>query len=146
MEGITVNKFKCYKKFIHQYCDSKGFRIMEKTRFNVMACGPQAIGKSTFLASLLQGYESNEVEPKIDSKLMIDEEDNLQIIQRGSVELNNEDNGKLQVFMYESQGYADFINNDNAIDTICDFLVRSHAKWRDLDVQVSKQLTCLPVE
>jgi septin family protein len=111
----------------------------EKTRFNIMALGPHGSGKSTFLSSLLQGYAKEVItdcRQNIDSQKEVGEGEALQIVLTGSAELNSENNNAIKVFVYESLGYADFINNDNAIETISNYLVDSHANWRDLDAQV----------
>jgi septin family protein len=118
---------------------------MQKTRFNIMAIGPNGIGKTTFLKALLQGY-ANKVningEQNIHLRKQVDEEETLQVVQTGSAELNSENISTIKV--YESLGYGDFINNENAIKTIFNYLVDAHANWRDLDAQVSKSSFDLP--
>jgi septin family protein len=112
---------------------------MQKTRFNIMAVGPNGIGKTTFLKALLQGYAKKvNIDGKQNTHLrkQVDEEETLQIVQTGSAELNSENISTIKV--YESLGYGDFINNENAIETISSYLVNAHANWRDLDAQVSK--------
>jgi septin family protein len=112
---------------------------MQNTRFNIMAIGPNGIGKTTFLKALLQGY-ANKVnidgEQNIHLRKQVDEEEILQVVQTGSAKLNSANISTIKV--YESLGYGDFINNENAIKTISNYLVDAHANWRDLDAQVSK--------
>jgi septin family protein len=117
----------------------KATRKMQKTRFNIMAIGPNGIGKTTFLKALLQGYASKvniDGEQNIHLRKQVGEKETLKIVQTGSAELNSENISTIKI--YESLGYGDFINNENAIETISSYLVNAHANWRDLDAQVSK--------
>lgn len=112
-----------------------------RTRFNVMTVGQRCMGKTTFLDSLLRDYVADDIDAFKTSRSddseapnsgsQKNESDTLSISEIGRVQLNSVD-----LVMYDSCGYGDFINNQDAVDVIRSHLIRAHADWRSLDVQV----------
>ena len=112
-----------------------------RSRFNVMTVGPCCIGKTMFLESLLKDYVSDDVNNHKSPRTNIsespglewqgDETDKLQVMEVGQARLSSVD-----LVIYDSNGYGDIVNNQEAIDVIRSHLMLAHANWRKLDVQV----------
>lgn len=115
--------------------DAGGHRV----RFNIMTVGQRSMGKSTFLKSMLRDYVSDfdiEKPPAMQKDTRIlsphySEADTVRVVEVGRAEVNSVD-----LVMYDGQGYGDFINNQDAVDTIRNHLIKQHASWRNLDIQV----------
>ena len=110
-------------------------------RFNVLTVGPRSAGKTAFLRSLLSGYEPDSSEIRISASGAegdIDElgtekfpKDKVRILEVGRANVNS-----VGLVIYDSHGYGNPITNEDDVDTIHTHLMKSHAVWRGLDVQV----------
>ena len=111
-----------------------------RSRFNIMTVGPRCIGKTTFLESLLKDYVPDGVVNKSSRRNIIEtpglewpreETNKVHIIGVGRALLSSVD-----LVMYDSYGYGDMVDNQEAVDVIRSHLMLAHANWRKLDVQV----------
>lgn len=111
----------------------------DKIRFNLMLVGQNGTGKTSFLASLLDGYAShnfNTYSSETPAARLERKKGAVDVTKVGRVEVNTESSNSVSIIIYESHGYGDFINNQHAVSTIRDHLMKTHASWRNLDAQV----------
>ena len=118
-----------------------------KIRFNILTVGQRSTGRATFLRSLLRNYgvddlrlirgisspEKHQYQKAVD----VFKPDKVQIAEVGRSVIATADNSKLDLVLYDSLGYGDFINNQDAVETIRNYVLEKHANWRGLDMQVS---------
>jgi septin family protein len=126
-----------------------------KIRFNILTVGQRSTGRATFLRSLLRNYGVDDLRlirgmtspekrqyQKVDDVL---KPDKVRIAEVGRSVIATADNNKLDLVLYDSLGYGDFINNQDAVETIRNYVLEKHACWRGLDMQVSHQIDFLSV-
>eukprot|EP01041_Mallomonas_annulata_P009136 gene9136-18926_t len=102
----------------------KGFR------FNIMVVGESGQGKTTFLKALLKRYVKDLV---VTSNIHGDRPSKtVEISEIGSFIVDT-DVGECDVCLFDTPGYGDHINNQNAIDLIYNYLDFHHNKWRNID-------------
>jgi septin family protein len=126
-----------------------------KIRFNILTVGQRSTGRATFLRSLLRNYGVDDLRlirgmtspekrqyQKADDVL---KPDKVRIAEVGRSVIATADSNKLDLVLYDSLGYGDFINNQDAVETIRNYVLEKHACWRGLDMQVSNHIDLLPV-
>ena len=126
-----------------------------KIRFNILTVGQRSTGRATFLRSLLRNYGVDDLRlirgmtspekrqyQKVDDVL---KPDKVRIAEVGRSVIATADNNKLDLVLYDSLGYGDFINNQDAVETIRNYVLEKHACWRGLDMQVSHHIDLLSV-
>lgn len=126
-----------------------------KIRFNILTVGQRSTGRATFLRSLLRNYGVDDLRlirgmtspekrqyQKADDVL---NPDKVRIAEVGRSVIATVDNNKLDLVLYDSLGYGDFINNQDAVETIRNYVLEKHACWRGLDMQVSHHVNLLIV-
>jgi len=99
-------------------------------RFNIMVAGESGQGKTTFLKALLRKYVRGINISTLDGKTT----KTVEISQIGSFIVDT-DVGECEVFLHDTPGYGDYINNKDAIDLVHGYLDERHRRWRNLDVQ-----------
>ena len=121
-----------------------------KIRFNILTVGQRSTGRATFLRSLLRNYgvddlrlirgvtspEKHQYQKAVD----VLKPDKVQIAEVGRSAVATADDNKLDLVFYDSLGYGDFINNEDAVETIRNYILEKHACWRGLDMQVSHNI------
>ena len=118
-----------------------------KIRFNILTVGQRSTGRATFLRSLLRNYGVDDLRlirgmtspekrqyQKVDDVL---KPDKVRIAEVGRSVIATADSNKVDLVLYDSLGYGDFINNQDAVETIRNYVLEKHACWRGLDMQVS---------
>lgn len=105
----------------------------KRFRFNVMVVGESGQGKTTFLKTLLRKYcgETVNVDPAAQN---LRSKKTVEIANIGSFVVKT-DVGDCEIFLYDTPGYGDFINNQNAIDLVGKYLDNGHYLWRNIDGQ-----------
>jgi septin family protein len=112
-----------------------------RLRLNVMTVGQRSTGKATFLKSLVQNYaDENFTITKPVRRAEAPGDDNkvekVRVVEVGRtpVAIGSD---LVDLVMYDSLGFGDFINNQDAVASIRNYVLESHAHWRNLDVQVN---------
>ena len=126
-----------------------------KIRFNILTVGQRSTGRATFLRSLLRNYGVDDLRlirgmtspekrqyQKVDDVL---KPDKVRIAEVGRSVIATADSNKVDLVLYDSLGYGDFINNQDAVETIRNYVLEKHACWRGLDMQVSHHIDSLSV-
>lgn len=126
-----------------------------KIRFNILTVGQRSTGRATFLRSLLRNYGVDDLRlirgmtsPEKRQYQKVDDvfkPDKVRITEVGRSVIATADNNKLDLVLYDSLGYGDFINNQDAVETIRNYVLEKHACWRGLDMQVSHHMNFLKV-
>lgn len=111
-----------------------------RLRLNVMTVGQRGTGKATFLKSLVQNYADDNftiTKPVWRSEIPgVDERvEKVRVVEVGRTPVTI-GTDLVDLVMYDSLGFGDFINNQDAVASIRNHVVESHAHWRNLDVQV----------
>jgi len=94
-------------------------------RFNIMVVGETGSGKTTFLKTLFKAYCQNEI---IRSELTAKTVKTVKIEEIGLFTLESEALD-CEVHLFDSPGYGDYINNQNAIETVKNHLSEAHIAW-----------------
>jgi septin family protein len=109
-------------------------------RLNVMTVGQRSTGKATFLKSLVQNYTDENftiTKPVWRAEAPGDDirVEKVRVVEVGRtpVAIGTD---LVDLVMYDSLGFGDFINNQDAVASIRNYVLESHAHWRNLDVQV----------
>ena len=111
-----------------------------RLRLNIMTVGQRSTGKATFLKSLVQNYTDENftiVKPTWRAEAPGDDGriDKVRVVEVGRTPVAI-GTGTVDLVMYDSLGFGDFINNQDAVASIRNYVLMSHAHWRNLDVQV----------
>ena len=94
-------------------------------RFNIMVVGETGSGKTTFLKTLFKAYCNSEIiRNELNSKTI----KTVKIEEIGCFILETEALD-CEVHLFDSPGYGDYINNQNAIETVRNHLERAHRLW-----------------
>jgi septin family protein len=112
-----------------------------RLRLNVMTVGQRSTGKATFLKSLVQNYaDENFTITKSVRRAEAPGDDNkvekVRVVEVGRTPVTI-GSDLVDLIMYDSLGFGDFINNQDAVASIRNYVLESHAHWRNLDVQVT---------
>ena len=94
-------------------------------RFNIMVVGETGSGKTTFLTTLFKKYTKDEI---IRAELTSKTIKTVKIEEIGSFMLCSEALD-CDVHLFDSPGYGDYINNQDAIETVKNHLEEAHTKW-----------------
>jgi septin family protein len=126
-----------------------------KIRFNILTVGQRSTGRATFLRSLLRNYGVDDLRlirgmtspekrqyQKADDVL---KPDKVRIAEVGRSVIATANSNKVDLVLYDSLGYGDFINNQDAVETIRNYVLEKHACWRGLDMQVTHHIDLLSV-
>lgn len=95
-------------------------------RFNIMVVGETGSGKTTFLRTLFKKYCTSDIFFKSDLYSMTVKTVTIEEIGSFVLESPAQD---CEVHLFDSPGYGDYINNQNAIEVVKDNLVASHDAW-----------------
>ena len=99
-------------------------------RFNIMVVGETGSGKSTFLKTLFRKYLSEHqiIEAGLNSATI--KTVSIERIGKFSLPAENQD---CNIHLFDSPGYGDYINNQNAIETVRNYLEQAHQDWLELN-------------
>lgn len=99
-------------------------------RFNIMVVGPTGSGKTTFLMTLFKRYV-DDVNAIITYNSMDFNNRTTKTVRMeriGAFKLHSEA-VDCEISLYDSVGFGDSINNDEAINYVRDYLARAHEEW-----------------
>lgn len=107
--------------------------IREVRRFNIMVAGESGLGKTTFLRSILQNIWSEEInlDPKIKIKSaswLFGTTKTVEICELGTF-LKESKHGSIKFTLFDTPGYGDHLNNQDACDILTRDLQARHLKW-----------------
>ena len=103
-------------------------------RFNILVVGESGLGKTTFLVTLLKKYCSDleQLAPRLRSP----PHKTIEIGEIGRFLLKTTSGDIVEVVLYDSPGYGDFVNNQESIDQVRTNLLHRHEHWLQLDLPV----------
>jgi septin family protein len=112
-----------------------------RLRLNVMTVGQRSTGKATFLKSLVQNYADENFTitksvRRAEAPGDANKVDKVRVVEVGRTPVTI-GSDLVDLVMYDSLGFGDFINNQDAVASIRNHVLESHAHWRNLDVQVT---------
>jgi septin family protein len=112
-----------------------------RLRLNVMTVGQRSTGKATFLKSLVQNYADENFTitksvRRAEAPGDANQVDKVRVVEVGRTPVTI-GSDLVDLVMYDSLGFGDFINNQDAVASIRNHVLESHAHWRNLDVQVT---------
>ena len=103
--------------------------IKRSIRFNIMVAGHEALGKTTFLKLMFRRYKKLEGAEFVYAKKQRSR--TLQIGQVGHFTLEGHQN--IEVYLVDTPGYGNELNNQDAIQVIQNYLESKHRKWITMD-------------
>jgi septin family protein len=106
-----------------------------------MTVGQRSTGKATFLKSLVQNYADENFTitksvRRAEAPGDANQVDKVRVVEVGRTPVTI-GSDLVDLVMYDSLGFGDFINNQDAVASIRNHVLESHAHWRNLDVQVT---------
>lgn len=100
-------------------------------RFNIMVAGHEALGKTTFLKLLFQKFKLLEGTQFVFSKKQRHRSKTVEVGEVGHFTLEGHQN--IDVYLVDTPGYGDEMNNGNTIAKIQEYLESKHRKWINMD-------------
>jgi septin family protein len=104
---------------------------LDPVRINFMVAGIGGIGKSTFLKSFFELYNTNDFKKSCES-LLKDRTVTIQEVGDFVIESTNVD---IHFHLIDTPGYGDKINNQDAINNIVQYQEMAHEQWSTLDTR-----------